>query len=106
VTGSSALSAQRAAWQALDHLAARHPDLPGGYIVQSDITPGRIDVQLDGFTDLEAWRAALGVDPAAVGFGPCGENRKLELTAEVAGTTVCVYAIESLAVAVADGGAA
>ncbi|MGA5321874.1 hypothetical protein ACPCIU_15720 [Streptomyces seoulensis] len=53
-------------------LAVDFPDLPGPVVDVSSIFPDRLTLSLHdgqgGFASFEAWRAALGVDPAAVDF--------------------------------------
>ncbi|MGA5319816.1 hypothetical protein ACPCIU_05185 [Streptomyces seoulensis] len=53
-------------------LAVDFPDLPGPVVDVSSIFPDRLSLSLHdgqgGFASFEAWRAALGIDPAAVDF--------------------------------------
>ncbi|MET7612221.1 hypothetical protein ABZX97_14080 [Streptomyces seoulensis] len=53
-------------------LAVDFPDLPGPAVNVSNIFPDRLSLSLQdgqgGFASFEAWRAALGIDPAAVDF--------------------------------------
>ncbi|MGA5323597.1 hypothetical protein ACPCIU_24535 [Streptomyces seoulensis] len=53
-------------------LAVDFPDLPGPVVDVSTIYPDRLSLSWHdgqgGFPSFEAWRAALGIDPAAVDF--------------------------------------
>ncbi|MFJ8791436.1 hypothetical protein [Streptomyces sp. NPDC102462] len=64
------IGGQLPAIQALSALAEQHPTLPAAYITVQEPAPryntdARLDVQVDG-PAFEAWRTALGADPAAV----------------------------------------
>ncbi|BDH08411.1 hypothetical protein [Streptomyces seoulensis] len=58
--------------QSLRLLAVDFPDLPGPVVDVSSIFPDRLSLSLHdgqgGFASFEAWRAALGIAPAAVDF--------------------------------------
>jgi hypothetical protein len=87
------ISAQSTALRALLRLTEQHPELPGAYIVSSSTYPHCIDVQLDNPSALEAWREAVDVPTDAVHTKSLGEKTELEISANVGGATICVYAI-------------
>lgn len=75
----------------LRKLAADRPDLPAPRVGLSPHQDGRIDFSIhDDLGSFEAWREALGIDPAAVRRNLQSGDMTLVLTArgEVEGTKV------------------
>lgn len=91
-----ALGTQAALLAALARFAQTHPDLPGGYITTSSITPTKAHVLLDTAGDLEAWREALHIDTDEVTLSALNPRTKLEFTTRLGRSTVVVYAVFSL----------
>ncbi|MFD5784807.1 hypothetical protein [Streptomyces sp. NPDC126933] len=68
--------------RALRLLAADFPALPAATVGVSTIFPDRLDVSFhDDFGAFEAWRSALGIDPATVTYGEQSGGRTRVLTA-------------------------
>jgi len=63
-------------------LAVDHPDLPAPHVGMSPICPGRLDFSIhDDLGAFEAWREALGIDPAAVRRNTQSGDMTMVLTA-------------------------
>ncbi|MGI5443354.1 hypothetical protein ACQEV4_40270 [Streptomyces shenzhenensis] len=78
--------------QALAAFAEQHPTLPAAYITTHEPIPehyvaARLDVQVDG-PAFEAWRIALGADPAAVVLHTTASNTWLAVDTTYDGVRV------------------
>ncbi|MGP4004312.1 hypothetical protein [Streptomyces sp. 8N706] len=93
----NALGTQAAVLAALARFAQTHPDLPGGYITTSSITPNEARVLLDSASDLEAWREALHIDTNDVTLSALNKRTKMEFTTQLGRSTLGIYAVFSLA---------
>ncbi|MFE3601832.1 hypothetical protein [Streptomyces sp. NPDC059142] len=72
-------------------LAVDFPTLPAASVVVSTVYPDRLTVSFyDGLAAFETWRAALGIDPAAVEYAEQsgGRTRVLSVLADYAGARV------------------
>ncbi|MGW3148383.1 hypothetical protein ACWDG1_27685 [Streptomyces sp. NPDC001177] len=98
------LGAQAALFTCLAGLAVGHPNLPAAYITISRQAPRELSVQLDSPAAVEAWREALGVDPALVVAERLGNRPSLEFDASAYGVDFHVYAAYQQATA--EAGAA
>ncbi|MFG2419297.1 hypothetical protein ACGFWD_09615 [Streptomyces sp. NPDC048448] len=80
------LDALSAPLRALRLLTLAFPDLPAPVIDLSSIYPDRLALSFHlsqgGFAAFEAWRAALGIDPAAVDFHVQCDHRTGVMTAQ------------------------
>jgi hypothetical protein len=94
---SEAFGTQEVVLATLARFAQTHPDLPGGYITTSSITPTKAHVLLDTASDLEAWREALHIDTNDVTLSALNQRTKLEFITQLGRSTVGVYAVFSLA---------
>ncbi|MEV5280712.1 hypothetical protein [Streptomyces sp. NPDC052811] len=84
-----------AAVRALQCLVAEFPKLPAGAVSVTDIWDDRLELALhNGLDAFEAWRAALGISPAAVVLRTQGGAQTWCLAAETAyaGATVRLVA--------------
>lgn len=115
------LGAQLPAFTAGAILAAQHPSLPGGYIIVHSVFERlddavdeklisvnpmpAVDILLEDFSALEAWRDALEADPSAVDVAKFGNNEvKLEFLTTVAMVVVRVYAVGLVPTVAYNGG--
>ncbi|MFE4420366.1 hypothetical protein [Streptomyces sp. NPDC056817] len=72
-------------------LTADHPDLPAPHVHVSPNVPGRLEFAIHGdLGAFEAWREALGIDPAAVrrNLQSGDMTMVLSVTAEIADAKV------------------
>lgn len=95
------LGSQVNAFLAAALLAERFPQFDGAYVSFSKHYPDQVVVQVDSLSALEAWREALGVDPAEVQSLRIGSDTELTFDVSVHRATVRVYVIEQIAAVVA-----
>jgi len=85
------ISEMAGAVETLAALIEQHPTLPDAYItVHAPFrgSPSTFDMQLQTATEFEAWREALGIDPAKVALYAPGENSWVGADGHVQDVTV------------------
>ncbi|MGP8300176.1 hypothetical protein ACTPOK_20045 [Streptomyces inhibens] len=100
MTENPTSATQAPALRAILRLFDQHPEAPGGYVTSHSIISNEVDLLLDGPSDLESWREALGAEPEALQPRLRGGRLELALTLDVNGVAVRMWAVFALA---ADG---
>ncbi|MFJ3663119.1 hypothetical protein ACIPPM_21940 [Streptomyces sp. NPDC090119] len=88
---SISISVQQPAVQALAHLIAEHPTLPGAYITVHDLHelyPGRLDLQFMRAWEFETWREALNIPASDVSLAFSSTNSWIAARTTIADVTV------------------
>ncbi|MBT2507079.1 hypothetical protein J7I98_14515 [Streptomyces sp. ISL-98] len=95
---NTTMAEQAAAFTTVAGLASRYPELPAAYICihSSFVCQPEVNVQAQSFSDLEAWREALGGDVMRVGCYPLDRGAALQFSVDLDGVTVKVYAVDRL----------
>ncbi|MFG2226135.1 hypothetical protein [Streptomyces sp. NPDC048644] len=87
------MAAQAPALSCLAGIAVSHPDLPGAYLVSSQVTANALTVQLKHPAHVEAWREALDVPAEALFMSRIGDQSSLEFQARRYEVVWHVYAV-------------